>query len=82
MKKRPKRRRTLTEPQVILVGNYGEITRDSRLSRLRMTKKYKNFLKKQEYEESKKVNLPIFNIFPKILCTHFFFEKLIFRLSL
>lgn len=66
MKKRPKRRRTLCEPQVILVGNYGRITRDSRLSRLRMTKKYKNLLKQQEYEESKKVNLLIINRFPKV----------------
>lgn len=55
MKKYPKRRKTPSEPQVILVGNSGRISCDSRLCRLRMTKKFKNFLMEQESEESEKV---------------------------
>ena len=69
MKKCPKRRRTPSEPQVILVGNSGRINRDSRLCRLRMTKKFKDFLMEQEYEESEMVISIISIEFPSI--THF-----------
>jgi hypothetical protein len=52
MKKRPKRRKPAKQPQAILVGNSGRISRDNRLRQLHMTKKYKNFLTEQEREKN------------------------------
>ena len=42
-------------PHAILVGYSGKIGCDDRLSPLRMTRKYKNFLKKQESDRNEKV---------------------------
>ncbi|CAB3998738.1 Divergent AAA region [Paramuricea clavata] len=56
MKRCRKRRKPSLQPQVILVGNSGRICQDNRLCRLRMTKKYKNFLMEQEKEKNAKIS--------------------------
>ena len=55
MKRRPKRRKLVRQPQAILVGNSGKISRDNRLCQLRMTKKNKTSVMEQELEKSAKV---------------------------
>ena len=62
MKRRRKQRKPSLQPQVILVGNSGSICRNDRLCRLRMTKKYKNFLLEQENEKNAKVILLFYSI--------------------
>ena len=55
MKKRRRVMHRHVNPHAILVGYSGKIGCDDRLLPLRMTKKYKNVLKREESERNEKV---------------------------